>query len=86
MSRSACGWEAFFSDGAAEGVTTEATFDECRRNGTGDNAPSESVTEAGIVYGVGAESKVSERLSLRVEYLGFGNLHEVGISGSYAPA
>jgi opacity protein-like surface antigen len=30
-----------------------------------------STTESGFVYGVGVESKISERMSARLEYLGF---------------
>ena len=31
-------------------------------------------TETDIVYGIGLESKVSDAMSLRLEYLGFGDL------------
>jgi outer membrane immunogenic protein len=41
----------------------------------------ESDTEIGFVYGVGIENKLSERLSARLEYLGFGDLDRVGDFG-----
>ena len=49
--------------------------------GLGTISASESVTETGFVYGVGVESKLSERMSVRVEYLGLGNLDKVGDFG-----
>ena len=49
--------------------------------GLGTISASASDTETGFVYGAGLESKLSERMSLRVEYLGFGNLDKVGDFG-----
>jgi opacity protein-like surface antigen len=49
--------------------------------GLGTISASASDTESGFVYGVGVESKLSERMSVRVEYLGFGNLDKVGDFG-----
>jgi outer membrane immunogenic protein len=49
--------------------------------GLGTISASASDTETGFVYGAGVESKLSERMSLRVEYLGFGNLDKVGDFG-----
>ena len=42
---------------------------------------SESDTETGFVYGFGVESQLSEKTSLRVEYLGFGGFDAVGDFG-----
>src|SRR5262249_49281679 len=41
----------------------------------------ESRTDTGLVYGLGVESKLNERLSARLEYLGFGNLDRIGDFG-----
>src|SRR5262249_29987642 len=41
----------------------------------------DSDTETGFVYGIGLENKFNERMSLRLEYLGFGNFDKVGDFG-----
>ena len=41
----------------------------------------ESRTDTGLVYGLGVESKLNDRLSARLEYLGFGNLDRIGDFG-----
>jgi outer membrane immunogenic protein len=49
--------------------------------GLGTISVSESDTETGLVYGVGLEGKLTDNMSLRLEYLGFGNLDKVGDFG-----
>lgn len=49
--------------------------------GAGSLRASVSDTGTGFVYGVGVESKVSETISLRVEYLGFGDTDVIGDFG-----
>jgi opacity protein-like surface antigen len=41
----------------------------------------QSDTSAGFVYGIGVEHQLSERMSARVEYLGFGHVDSVGDFG-----
>ena len=41
----------------------------------------QSDTATGFVYGIGAEHQLSERMSARVEYLGFGHVDRVGDFG-----
>src|SRR5262245_49362793 len=49
--------------------------------GLGQLSVSESDTETGFVYGFGVESQLSEKTSVRVEYLGFGGFDAVGDFG-----
>jgi outer membrane immunogenic protein len=49
--------------------------------GLGQIGARESDTETGFVYGIGVENKFSERLSVRLEYLGFGHFDTVGDFG-----
>src|SRR5262245_58050736 len=49
--------------------------------GLGQISARESDTETGFVYGIGLENKLNERVSLRLEYLGFGNFDSVGDFG-----
>jgi outer membrane immunogenic protein len=49
--------------------------------GIGQISAHESDTESGFVYGIGVESKLNDRMSARLEYLGFGNLDRVGDFG-----
>jgi outer membrane immunogenic protein len=49
--------------------------------GAGSLHASVSDSDTGFVYGVGLESKLSETMSVRVEYLGFGDINEVGDLG-----
>ena len=49
--------------------------------GAGSVRASVSDSDTGFVYGVGLESKLSETMSVRVEYLGFGNIDAVGDLG-----
>jgi outer membrane immunogenic protein len=42
-------------------------------------------TESAFVYGVGVESKISERMSARLEYLGFSESDRVGDFGIVSP-
>jgi hypothetical protein len=41
----------------------------------------ESDTETGVVFGVGVESKLTERMSARLEYLEFGPPDRIGDFG-----
>ena len=49
--------------------------------GLGQISASESDTETGFVYGVGIENKFNDKVSLRLEYLGFGNNDTIGDFG-----
>jgi outer membrane immunogenic protein len=49
--------------------------------GLGQISARESDTETGFVYGIGVENKFSERVSWRLEYLGFGHVDTVGDFG-----
>ena len=49
--------------------------------GVGQISARESETDTGFVYGIGVENKLSERMSLRLEYLGFGHVGTVGDFG-----
>jgi outer membrane immunogenic protein len=49
--------------------------------GFGQISASESDTETGLVYGVGIESKFTERMSGRLEYLGFSQPDRIGDFG-----
>jgi opacity protein-like surface antigen len=49
--------------------------------GLGQISARKSDTETGFVYGFGLENKLNERVSLRLEYLGFGNFDSVGDFG-----
>ena len=51
------------------------------RWGLGQISARKSDTETGFVYGIGLENKLNERVSLRLEYLGFGNFDSVGDFG-----
>ena len=46
--------------------------------GVGQISARESDTDTGFVYGIGVENKLSERMSVRLEYLGFGHVDTVG--------
>ena len=47
--------------------------------GFGQISASASDTETGLVYGIGVESMWTERMSVRLEYLGFSELGDFGI-------
>jgi len=49
--------------------------------GAGSLRASVSETDTAFVYGVGVESKISDSMSLRVEYLGFGDTDAIGDFG-----
>ena len=49
--------------------------------GAGSLRASVSDSDTGFVYGVGVESKLSDTMSVRVEYLGFGDIDAVGDFG-----
>jgi outer membrane immunogenic protein len=49
--------------------------------GAGSLRASVSDSDTGFVYGVGIESKLSDTMSVRVEYLGFGDIDAVGDFG-----
>jgi outer membrane immunogenic protein len=49
--------------------------------GAGSLRASVSDSDTGFVYGVGVESKISDTMSVRVEYLGFGDIDAVGDFG-----
>ena len=66
---------------AGLGIVNAETHGSINMIGVGQISARESETDTGFVYGIGVENKLSERMSVRLEYLGFGHVGTVGDFG-----